>query len=120
MAYLYTLSVNTSKDAKRKIRITKQEGEIIPPSNSFFSKSVGFRMAKPNKWGERETAIVDVQEGKPFMWKVWLEKDNYKKARKLLIDYQIRVLKKEVQEKEKLLKFAKQRLSILEEVQGND
>jgi len=119
MAYLYTLLVNTSKDTKRKIHITKQEGEIIPPPNSF-SQSAGFRMAKPNKWGECETAIVDAQEGKPFMWKVWLEKDNYKKARKLLIDYQIRVLKKEIQGKEKLLKFTKQQLSILEEVQNNE
>ena len=119
MAYLYTLSINTSKDAKRKIRITKQEGEIIPPPNSF-SQSAGFRMAKPNKWGEHETAIVDAQEGNPFMWKVWLNKDDPKKAKKLLVDYQIRALKKEIQEKEKLLKFTKQRLSILEEVQNNE
>ena len=107
MAYLYTLSVNTSKDAKRKIRIVKQEGEIIPPSNSF-SQSAGFRMAKPNKWGEHETAIVDIQEGKPFMWKVWLNKDNPKEARKLLIDYQIKILRKEVKEKERLLNHIKE------------
>ena len=118
MAYLYTLSVNTSKDAKRKIRIVKQEGEIIPSPNSF-SQSAGFRIAKPTKWGAHEIAVVDVQEGKPFMWKVWLEKDNYKKARKLLIDYQIKILRKEVKEKERLLNHMKEKLSILEEVQGN-
>ena len=118
MAYLYTLLVNTSKDAKRKIHITKQEGEIMPSPNSF-SQSAGFRIAKPTKWGAHEIAVVDIQEGKPFMWKVWLEKDNYKKARKLLIDYQIKVLRKEVKEKERLLNHKKEKLSILEEVQNN-
>ena len=113
MAYLYRLHLDIFEGAKRKIWITKQEGEIIPPANSF-SRSVGFRMIKPNKWGERETAIVDAQEGKPFMWKVWLEKDNYKKARKLLIDYQIKALKEDIKEQEIELCLTKRKLAILE------
>lgn len=119
MAYLYTLNLYMHEGAKRKIRIVKQEGEIIPSPNSF-SQSAGFRIAKPTKWGAHEIAVVDMQEGKPFMWKVWLEKDNYKKARKLLINYQDKALKREKEKKERELYRINKMISILEEVQNNE